>query len=182
MDPVIDDVYLLAALRLAAGTDPAPAAVGADAEAAWALRLPGATTAQPVPLPGGVGARSGDEPRLVRFTSDEVTIEVEFAFCDGRVDVAGQVRAAPEFDRRDDSGMASDGTGPGAARPAGEGDSSEGDVGSTVEIRTLRDSEVRIPSRTGHFAATGLPPGWLSVAWHRPGRPPVATRWLCVRE
>jgi hypothetical protein len=231
MDPMIDDVYVLAALRLAAGSDPAPAAVGADAEAAWALRLPGATTAQPVPLPGAAGARSGDGPRLVRFTSDEVTIEVEFAFCDGRVDVAGQVRAAPASTRRDDAdpapdartapedpgpgagasgatdartapedpgpdpgasgatdaraaadssdaGVASGGSGVGVDRPA----AGEGDAGSTVEIRTLRGSEVRVPSRSGHFAATGLPPGWLSVSWHRPGSPPVATRWLCVRE
>jgi hypothetical protein len=158
---VIEDEYLLAALRLAAGSDPAPAAVSDDARAAFALRLPGGLTADPVGLPGSTGARSTGAPHLRRYAGGGLTIDVEFALCDGRVDVAGQV---------------SDATG---AR--GEELSNSGSD-SRVEIRTPHGREVRTPSETGHFAATGLPPGWLSIAFHRPDHAPVATRWTCVRE
>ena len=201
---MIEDVYLLAALRLAAGTDPAPTSVLADAEAAYAVRLPDARTAQPVRLPGPAGARAGDGPQLVRFAARGVTIDVEFVFCDGRVDVAGQVTGDVGNGPGDRAGSGDDaahdawgGACPGAdaqARPAPEiapearprtdpgAEAGRQVANCRIEVRTLRGSEVRIPSATGHFAATGLPPGWLSVACHRPGHAPVATRWLCVRE
>lgn len=149
----IDEAYLLAALRLGAGVDPAPLAVSAAARAAFALRLPGAATADPVPVPRPVGARSPAEPRLHRFQAPGVTIDVELTHAEGRVDVAGQVTGG-SWDE-----------GPGR-----------------VEIRTLHDRWVRFPTETGHFAATGLPVGWLSVVWYRTGLPVVATRWINTRR
>jgi hypothetical protein len=53
--------------------------------------------------------------------------------------------------------------------------------GARVEVRTPHISMVRVPSATGHFAVAGLPPGWVSVVCHRPGEPPVFTRWVHVR-
>ncbi|GAB1821652.1 hypothetical protein [Herbidospora sp. RD11066] len=50
-----------------------------------------------------------------------------------------------------------------------------------VEVRTPHVTKVRVPSPDGQFAVTGLPPGWVSVAYHRPTGPPVVTRWLRVR-
>ncbi|GII79842.1 hypothetical protein Sru01_48240 [Sphaerisporangium rufum] len=178
MNPPSDEAYLLAALRMAAGTDPVPPGVAADARAAYALRLPGGVTAVPLPRatgrpgarsgarrepparpPGGAGERGAppgrprageNEPRLVSFAGGGLAIDVEITVCDGHLDVAGQVRPA---------------------LPAG----------SRIEIRTPRLSEVRFPAGSGEFAATGLPHGWLSVACHRPGQATVATRWLCVR-
>ncbi|WP_182876509.1 hypothetical protein [Microbispora sp. H10670] len=50
-----------------------------------------------------------------------------------------------------------------------------------IEVRTPQVGKVRILSETGHFAVTGLPPGWVSVVCHRPGQAPVFTRWLRVR-
>ncbi|WP_067180287.1 carboxypeptidase regulatory-like domain-containing protein [Microtetraspora niveoalba] len=51
-----------------------------------------------------------------------------------------------------------------------------------IEVRTPDTGRSRAPSDTGHFAVTGLPPGWVSVVCRRPGRAPVATRWLHVRD
>ncbi|GAA2305373.1 hypothetical protein GCM10010149_63970 [Nonomuraea roseoviolacea subsp. roseoviolacea] len=53
--------------------------------------------------------------------------------------------------------------------------------GSHVDVRTPHLTLTRRLARTGHFAATGLPPGWLSVVCHRPGQPPVQTRWVRIR-
>jgi hypothetical protein len=151
-----DETYLLAALRLGAGVDPAPLSVSAAARAAYALRLPGAVTAQPVPLPRPAGARAPAEPRLHRFRAPGLTIDVELTYAEGRVDVAGQVTPSGH-----DAGLGG---------------------GSRIEIRTLYERWTRIPTETGYFAATGLPIGWLSIACHRPGHPIVATRWLHTRD
>lgn len=53
--------------------------------------------------------------------------------------------------------------------------------GSHVDIRTPHLTLTRRVAHTGQFAATGLPPGWLSVVCHRPGQPPVQTRWVRIR-
>jgi hypothetical protein len=107
-----DDEYVLAALRIAAGADPLPARVSMDARAVYALRLPGAVTAGPVEPPpdaatgirplGGVrsgvhadGCPDDDEPRLLRFAADGLTIDVEITVCDSHIDLAGQVHPAP---------------------------------------------------------------------------------------
>lgn len=154
---MIDDAYLLAALRIGAGVDPAPLSVSAAARAAYTLRLPGALTAEPVPLPRPTGARGPAEPRLHRFRAPGLTIDIELTHLDGRVDVAGQVTPSP-----------------GGVTPLGHG--------SRIEIRGLHEQWTRVPTETGHFAATGLPVGWLSVACHRPGHPTVVTRWLRTRD
>ncbi|GAA3794988.1 hypothetical protein GCM10022226_12870 [Sphaerisporangium flaviroseum] len=159
-----DDEYVLAALRIAAGADPLPARVSADARAVYGLRLPGAVTASPVrPAPeaatgvrplGGVrsdGCADDGDPRLLRFAAEGLTIDMEVTVCDSHIDLAGQVHPAP------------------------------GD-GARVEIRTPHVSKIRFPTETGEFATTGLPLGWLSVVCHRPDRPPVATRWQCIRR
>ncbi|GAA0965872.1 hypothetical protein GCM10009555_006340 [Acrocarpospora macrocephala] len=52
---------------------------------------------------------------------------------------------------------------------------------SWIEIRTPHVSKIRVPSPDGHFAATGLPPGWLSLVYHHPENPAIATRWLRAR-
>lgn len=53
--------------------------------------------------------------------------------------------------------------------------------GCRIDVRTPHLTLTRRLARTGHFAATGLPPGWLSVVCHRPGHPPVQTRWVRIR-
>ncbi|GLW07924.1 hypothetical protein Misp01_30540 [Microtetraspora sp. NBRC 13810] len=53
--------------------------------------------------------------------------------------------------------------------------------GAHVEIRTLHLGQTRALSETGHFAATGLPPGWFSIVCHRPSGPPIATSWARIR-
>jgi hypothetical protein len=159
------DEYLLAALRMAAGADPVPGRVSADARAAFHLRLPGGIVAAPVEVSGPRGARSGggtpgvpedDGPGMHRFVVTGLTIDVEAVVADGRLEVAGQVSPAP-----------GPGSGPGA--------------GWQVEIRTSHVSKTRDLSENGRFAVGGLPTGWVSVVCHRPGEPPVSTRWLHVR-
>ncbi|MEV6981192.1 hypothetical protein AB0M95_08020 [Sphaerisporangium sp. NPDC051017] len=159
-----DDEYLLAALRIAAGVDPVPERVGTDARAVFALRLPGAVLAGPLePQPGLVadarplagvrsdGCPADDEPRLLRFGADGLTIDMEVTVRDSHLDLAGQVHPAPVR-------------------------------GARIEIRTPHISKIRFPTENGLFATTGLPHGWLSVVYHRPGDRPVATRWHCVRQ
>ncbi|GII65030.1 hypothetical protein Skr01_51150 [Sphaerisporangium krabiense] len=207
------DEYLLAALRIAAGVDPIPERVRADARAAYALRLPGAILAGPIAfsrdtgipagtlhaadlrpgVPLGSGARSGanvppdppsatapppetctpagagmadltgmpgvtgpwagmhEEPRLLRFGADGLTIDLEITIRDSYLDLAGHLHPTP-------------------AR------------GTRVEIRTPHISKIRFPSETGQFATTGLPHGWLSLVCHRPGARPIATNWQCIRH
>ncbi|HLU73414.1 MAG TPA: hypothetical protein VKZ82_14585 [Nonomuraea sp.] len=53
--------------------------------------------------------------------------------------------------------------------------------GCHVDVRTPHLTLTRHLAPTGHFAATGLPPGWLSVVCHRPGHAPIQTRWVRVR-
>ncbi|MCT9931144.1 hypothetical protein N5079_13045 [Planotetraspora sp. A-T 1434] len=163
----MSEEYLLAALRMAAGVDPVPGRVSADARAAFALRLPGGVIAAPVRVSAPPGARSATAPGtspetgtygtapeggpvMRRFTADGLTIDIEPAVVGGRLEVAGQVSPPP---------------GP----------------GWEVEVRTAHISKTRAPSESGHFAVSGLPPGWVSVVCHRPGLPPVSTRWLHVR-
>ncbi|MBP2706580.1 hypothetical protein JOL79_22490 [Microbispora sp. RL4-1S] len=166
------DEYLLAALRLGAGSDPVPARVSAAARAAFALHLPGGIAAPPVEVPAPSGARSGapgtdtgpdegrdeggdrdgggpDELRLRRFTAAGLTIDVEITVTGGRLEVAGQVSPPPGPDAR-------------------------------VEVRTPHIAKVRALTGGGHFAVAGLPAGWVSVVCHRPGEPPVFTRWAHV--
>ncbi|MER5649915.1 hypothetical protein [Streptosporangium sp. NPDC002524] len=92
----IDDESLIAALRLASGSDPVPARVTTAARAAFGLRLPEATTARPVATPVPRGVRSAEEPRLLRFTAGGLTVELEVTSLDGLVDLAGQISPCPE--------------------------------------------------------------------------------------
>ncbi|WP_169950689.1 hypothetical protein [Microbispora sp. H11081] len=153
--------YLLAALRMGAGTDPVPAGVSADARSAFGLLLPGGVPAGPVDVAVPPGARSADgtahgtadgtaDAGVRRFSAGGLVIDVETSVSGGRMEVAGQVSPAPGPDAR-------------------------------VEVRTPHVGKVRVPSGDGHFAVAGLPPGWVSVVCHRPGHPPVFTRWFHVR-
>ncbi|MFF5112699.1 hypothetical protein [Streptosporangium sp. NPDC000509] len=92
----IDDESLIAALRLASGSDPVPARVTAAAHAAFGLRLPGAVQARSVVTPVPRGVRSTEETRLLRFTAAELTVELEVTSLDGLVDLAGQISPCPE--------------------------------------------------------------------------------------
>ncbi|GIH28998.1 hypothetical protein Aph01nite_73080 [Acrocarpospora phusangensis] len=142
--------YVLASMRLAAGADPVPGRVTADAVAAFALRLPGSVIAAPTDVAAASGARSGSEPQRHRFTTGTLTIDIELTLTGGRLEVAGHLTPAPSPD-------------------------------TWIEIRTPHISKIRVPSPDGQFAATGLPPGWLSLVYHHPENPPVATRWLRAR-
>ncbi|NUT45355.1 MAG: hypothetical protein HOV86_35720 [Thermoactinospora sp.] len=53
--------------------------------------------------------------------------------------------------------------------------------GAVIDVRTPHLTLTRRVAQTGQFAATGLPPGWLSVVCHRPGHAPVQTRWVRIR-
>lgn len=92
---MIDDETLIAALRLAAGGDPIPAHVAETARRAHALRVPGAVLARPtsVPRPGGV--RTATAPRLLRFVTPGLTVDVEFSLSGGLVDLAGRITPNP---------------------------------------------------------------------------------------
>ncbi|MFI6507904.1 hypothetical protein ACIBCT_09890 [Streptosporangium sp. NPDC050855] len=92
----IDDESLIAALRLASGSDPVPERVTAAARAAFGLRLPGAATARPAATPAPRGVRSAERPRLLRFTAAGLTVELEVGSLDGLVDLAGQISPCPE--------------------------------------------------------------------------------------
>jgi hypothetical protein len=147
---MINDEYFLAALRLAAGSDPIPGHVSAAARDTFGLRVPQAVTAPPADCAPARGARGGDGPGLVRFVAAGLTFDLEVTVGDGLIDVAGQVFPHP-----------------------GEG--------SHVDVRTPHLTLTRRLARTGQFAVTGLPPGWLSVVCHRPGLAPVQTRWVRIR-
>ncbi|MEV7965599.1 hypothetical protein AB0O34_06395 [Sphaerisporangium sp. NPDC088356] len=158
-----DDEYVLAALRIAAGADPVPARVSTDARAVYGLRLPGAVTAGPVGVPSsaGTGARPPSGIRSDGCPADGEPRLLRFAAGGVTIDVEITV-----CDSHIDLA--------GQVQPAPG-------KGARVEIRTPHVSKIRFPSESGEFATTGLPHGWLSVVCHRPGNPPVATRWQCVR-
>ncbi|MEU8270927.1 hypothetical protein AB0B89_27680 [Sphaerisporangium sp. NPDC049002] len=166
-----DDEYVLAALRIAAGADPVPARVSTDARAVYGLRLPGALTAGPVGVPSGVQQPSGlQQPSGVRPPSG---VRSGGRPADGEPRLlrfaAGGVTIDVEITICDSH-----------IDLAGQVQPAPG-KGARVEIRTPHVSKIRFPSETGEFATTGLPHGWLSVVCHRPGNPPIATRWQCVR-
>ncbi|OPG02316.1 hypothetical protein [Microbispora sp. GKU 823] len=157
--------YLLAALRMGAGADPVPEGVSAAARAVFGLRVPGGVPAGPVDLP---------VPPGTRFSAEAGTAQTETA----------QAGAAPTGVRR----FSADGlvidietavTG-GRMEVAGQVSPLPG-PDATIEVRTPHIAKVRVPSGSGHFAVAGLPPGWVSVVCHRPGHPPVFTRWIHVR-
>ena len=52
---------------------------------------------------------------------------------------------------------------------------------STKDRRIKHLTLTRRIAHTGHFVATGLPPGWLSVVCHRPGHAPIQTTWVRIR-
>ncbi|GAA3440938.1 hypothetical protein [Planomonospora venezuelensis] len=93
--PALDDESLIAALRLASGRDPVPGHVSAAARAAFALRLPGAVTARPVPAAAPAGVRAAEPDRLLRFGAGTLTVDLEVGSSDGLVDLAGQVSPWP---------------------------------------------------------------------------------------
>ncbi|MBB2913225.1 hypothetical protein FHS43_004523 [Streptosporangium becharense] len=92
----IDDEFLIAALRLASGSDPVPARVTEAARAVFGLRLPGAATAHPMATPVPRGVRSTGQPQLLRFGAGELTVELEVSSLDGLVDLAGQISPCPD--------------------------------------------------------------------------------------
>ncbi|AQZ69929.1 unnamed protein product [[Actinomadura] parvosata subsp. kistnae] len=53
--------------------------------------------------------------------------------------------------------------------------------GALVDVRSPHLTLTRRITPNGHFAVTGLPPGWLSVVCHRPGHLPVQTTWVRIR-
>ncbi|WP_043614480.1 hypothetical protein [Nonomuraea candida] len=53
--------------------------------------------------------------------------------------------------------------------------------GALVDVRSPHMTLTRRIAHTGHFVATGLPPGWLSVVCHRPGHAPIQTTWVRIR-
>ncbi|MCF6471599.1 hypothetical protein FAF44_24855 [Nonomuraea sp. MG754425] len=53
--------------------------------------------------------------------------------------------------------------------------------GALVDVRSPHMTLTRRITHTGHFLATGLPPGWLSVVCHRPGHAPIQTTWVRIR-
>ncbi|GAA1669061.1 hypothetical protein GCM10009733_078120 [Nonomuraea maheshkhaliensis] len=53
--------------------------------------------------------------------------------------------------------------------------------GALVDVRSPHMTLTRRIGQTGHFVATGLPPGWLSIVCHRPGHAPIQTAWVRIR-
>ncbi|MEU8178448.1 hypothetical protein AB0C14_36750 [Microbispora hainanensis] len=151
--------YLLAALRMGAGADPVPEGVSAAARAVFGLRVPGGVPAGPVDLPVPPGARSAADAGTAQDEMAQAGVRRFSA--DGLViDVETTVTGG----RMEVAGQVSPVPGPDA----------------TIEVRTPHIAKVRTASGSGHFAVAGLPPGWVSVVCHRPGHPPVFTRWIHV--
>ncbi|MEU8273038.1 hypothetical protein ACFYOK_15800 [Microbispora bryophytorum] len=146
--------YLLAALRMGAGADPVPEGVSASARAVFGLRVPGGVPAGPVDVPVPPGARSSSE-------AGTASAGLRRFSADGLViDVETTVTG-------------------GHLEVAGQVSPAPGQD-ARIEVRTPHIAKVRVPSGSGHFAVAGLPPGWVSVVCHRPGHPPVFTRWIHV--
>ncbi|MBG0812691.1 hypothetical protein [Planomonospora sp. ID82291] len=95
-----DDAALIAALRLAAGHDPVPDEVAATARAAFRLRLPGAATALPLPVPAASGIRSTGRAHLLRFGADGLTVDLDVDSSGGLIDLAGRICPPPGADAR----------------------------------------------------------------------------------
>ncbi|GIH61979.1 hypothetical protein [Microbispora siamensis] len=157
--------YLLAALRMGAGADPVPEGVSAAARAVFGLRVPGGVPAGPVDLPVPPGTRSSAEAGTAQTETAQagaVQTGVRRFSADGLVI---DIETAVTGGRMEVAGQVSPLPGPDAR----------------IEVRTPHIAKVRVPSGSGHFAVAGLPPGWVSVVCHRPGHPPVFTRWIHVR-
>ncbi|MET9336550.1 MULTISPECIES: hypothetical protein [unclassified Nonomuraea] len=92
---MINDEYLLAALRIAAGHDPIPAHVSAAARDAYSLRLAEVVTAGPVECAPTRGTRDADGARMVRFATADLSFDLEVTIGDGLIDVAGRVSPHP---------------------------------------------------------------------------------------
>ncbi|WP_182901573.1 hypothetical protein [Microbispora sp. H10830] len=146
--------YLLAALRMGAGADPVPEGVSAAARAVFGLRVPGGVPAGPVDLPVPPGARSSPEAGAAQAGVRRFSAN----------DLVIDVETAVTGGRMEVAGQVSPTPGP----------------DTRIEVRTPHIAKVRVPSGSGHFAVAGLPPGWVSVVCHRPGHPPVFTRWIHV--
>ncbi|MCK2217710.1 hypothetical protein MF672_028530 [Actinomadura sp. ATCC 31491] len=151
---MINDEYFLAALRLTAGTDPIPAHVSAAAREVYGLRIAGSVTAAPVAESAAIRTSSGTR-------GDDGSHLVRF------------VAAGLTFDLEVT-------VGDGLIDVAGQVLPHPGE-GALVDVRTPHLTLTRRVGQHGHFAATGLPPGWLSVVCHRPGHAPVQTRWVRIR-
>ncbi|MEU7002919.1 hypothetical protein [Nonomuraea sp. NPDC046570] len=95
---MIDDEYLLAALRIASGHDPIPAHVSATARDLYSLRLAHAVTAAPVQCAATRGVRGAEGPRVVRFATDDLLFDLEVTIGDGLIDLTGRVSPYPGQD------------------------------------------------------------------------------------
>jgi hypothetical protein len=149
---VNDDAYLIAALRLASGDDPIPARVSRASRELYSLRVPDVVTADDVQT---------SATRKVRNVAEDGLRLLRFAAKEYVLDL--EVSA--------DDGL---------VNVAGQVSPHPG-AGSLVDVRTPSATATRGLSDTGQFAFAGLPPGWVHVICYRPGRPPLATRWLRVR-
>ncbi|TDC88162.1 hypothetical protein E1292_45995 [Nonomuraea deserti] len=148
---MINDEYFLAALRLAAGNDPIPSHVSAAARDVYGLRVPRAVTATPA-----ARAAAGPDVR------DPDGCHLVRFVADGLT-----------FDLEVT-------VGDGLIDVAGQVCPHPGED-AVIDVKTPHLTLTRHIARNGDFAATGLPPGWLSVVCHRPGRAPVQTRWVRIR-
>ncbi|WP_327090733.1 hypothetical protein OIE66_08945 [Nonomuraea sp. NBC_01738] len=93
-----NDEYLLAALRLATGNDPIPGHVSRAAREAFGLRIPRVVTASPVESGQGCEVRESEGESVLRFKSDDVTLDLELSVSDGLIDVAGEIAPHPGDD------------------------------------------------------------------------------------
>ncbi|MFF4125672.1 hypothetical protein ACFYYP_19280 [Microbispora rosea] len=176
--------YLLAALRMGAGADPVPEGVSAAARAVFGLRVPGGVPAGPVDLPVPPGTRSSAEAGAAQTGAAQTeAVEAGTAQTGTAQTRAAQTGAAQAGVRRFSAdGLVIDvetAVIGGRMEVAGQVSPVPG-PDARIEVRTPHIAKVRIPSGSGHFAVAGLPPGWLSVVCHRPGHPPVFTRWIHV--
>ncbi|MGP3912142.1 hypothetical protein [Nonomuraea sp. 10N515B] len=150
---MINDEYFLAALRLAAGNDPIPSHVSAAARDVYGLRVPQARTAGPVEC-AGVRRSSGTR-------DDDGSHVMRF--------VTGGLTFDLEMT-----------VGDGLIDVAGQVLPHPGE-GTLVDVKTPHLTLTTRITHNGQFAATGLPPGWVSVVCHRPGHVPVQTMWVRIR-
>ncbi|MEW9553170.1 hypothetical protein [Nonomuraea sp. NPDC050783] len=151
---MINDEYFLAALRLAAGGDPMPAHVSVAAREVYGLRITRSVTAAPVAEAAAIRTSSGTR-------GDDGSHLVRFVADGLTFDLEVTV-------------------GDGLIDVAGQVSPYPG-ADALVDVRTPHLTLTRRVSGGGHFAATGLPPGWLSVVCHRPGHAAVQTRWVRIR-
>ncbi|GAA3723541.1 hypothetical protein [Salinactinospora qingdaonensis] len=153
-DPTDDEWFVIRALGGSAPVDPMPAELPAKARVGYRARRPEADVADLV------DDSATDPPRGVRELSafGEGTRLLTFATPDVhvRLEITSRDRLCDIV---------------GQLTPGGAG---------TVEVRWDDGATTATVDTAGAFVVHNIPPGPMSIVFHRTGQSPLATRWVTV--